>query len=75
MCITRKKGEHPLPSSMFFISHFCRILQGFVIVDAFNILPSESSVNNMSKRETDRQTDINVGAEYIFFGFVRLAKR
>ena len=71
----KKKSEHPLPSAMFFMSHSCRILQGFVIVDAFKILPSESSVNNKSKKETDRQTDINVRAGYISFGVVRLPKR
>lgn len=44
-------------------------------MDAFKILPSESSVNNKSKKETDRQTDINFRAEYISFGVVRLPKR
>lgn len=43
-------------------------------MDAFKILPSESSVNNKSKKERDRQTDIIVRAEYISFGVVRLPK-
>ena len=68
----KKKSEHPLPSAMFFMSHSCRILQGFVIVDAFKILPSESSVNNKSKKETDRQTDINFIAEYISFAYLNV---
>ena len=41
-------------------------------MDAFKILPSESSVNSKSKKETDRQTDINFIAEYISFAYLNV---